>query len=145
MSIICIDPGASGGIAWIDADGNAQAANMPASMTAICDWLRAFDGKPGVVIEKVGTGRPGNAAGAMTTFARHCGNLDAALYLLGYPIIANPTPNAWMRLTGCPAKLEKSARKKWLKDYAQRRYPHLRVTLKTSDALAMLAVADKLK
>ena len=56
--LIAIDPGASGGLAWMDADGITHAEPMPTGMTAQADRLRALAAElPGaeVVIEKVGT------------------------------------------------------------------------------------------
>jgi hypothetical protein len=61
-------------------------------------------------MEKVGGYQPGNSGPAAATFARHCGHLEAALYLLGVPVIT-VLPAKWMRVIGVPAKLEKGERK----------------------------------
>ena len=146
--IIALDPGASGGIAYRDADGIVRAERMPEGMTAQVDRLRelAVELGPGVeaCVERVGTYRPGNSGPAAATFARHCGHLDAALYCLGIPTAHNPTPQRWMKGLGTwPA--DKHERKLAIREWAARRYPHLRVTLATADALAMLAWAEKLE
>ena len=56
-SIIAIDPGASGGIAWRDNDGTVYSCNMPPTFTEIADVLVQFKltlNNPSCVIEKVG-------------------------------------------------------------------------------------------
>ena len=139
--MIAIDPGASGGIAWIDRDGNVQAEKMPDGMTAICDRLRMlfYDVKNNrTVLEKVGTYVPGNSGPAAATFARHCGHLEAALYCLGYSV-EQVAPTVWQRPLGLPA--DKGERKRAIKEAMARRYPHLKVTLATADALAILTWA----
>ncbi len=138
--ILAIDPGASGGLAWIDPDGIAHAEPMPEGMTAQADRLRALVvNLPGAVavIEKVGGYMPGNSGPAAATFARHCGNLEAALYLLGFPTTA-VTPGVWQRALGTFPH-EKADRKRAIKELMARRFPAIAVTLKTADALGILA------
>ena len=142
--LIAIDPGASGGIAWRDHDGIVQAAKMPDGMTAQVDFLRGLAAEnPGAqsVIERVGTYMPGNSGPAAAKFARHCGHLDAALYCLGIPTAFNPAPQTWMKHLGALPK-DKQERKRAIREWAARRFPHLAVTLATADALAMLAWAE---
>lgn len=141
--LIAIDPGASGGIAWRGDDGVVRAEAMPDSMTGQIDFLRglALDPAAGVVLERVGTYVPGNSGPAAATFARHVGHLEAAMYTLGLPIVWNPTPVQWQKWVGTLPK-DKADRKRAIREWAARRYPHLRVTLRTADALAMLAWAE---
>jgi hypothetical protein len=64
---LAIDPGASGGLAWRDADGIVHAEPMPDGMTAQVDRLRSLAATlPGLtaVMEKVGTYVPGNHVGS---------------------------------------------------------------------------------
>lgn len=141
--IIAIDPGHQGGLAWTDADGIVRAEKMPEGMSAQVDFLRARAVEfPGLVavVEKVGGYQPGNSGPASVTFARHCGNLDAALYCLGISV-RHVVPSVWMRKIGVPTKTSKPERKAWLKEFSARRYPHIHVTLAVADALAMLAWA----
>jgi hypothetical protein len=162
--ILAIDPGAAGGIAWYDA-GTVDAIQMPDGMTALCDWLRSE--RHHILrchIEKVGMHRQGNAASSSATFARHCGHIEAACYLLGYPVV-EVTPAKWMDAIKVPkfdppkpkpmpkqgspehkayrraCDEAKRKRKAWIRDAMQRRYPHLKVTLKTADALGILTYA----
>lgn len=139
MRTIAIDPGASGGIAWVDRDGINQARKMPEGMTAQIDALRelrAEIGEARAVVEKVGFHREGNSASASAKFARHCGHLEAALYVLGIPA-EEVAPGVWMRSLGALPK-DKRERKSAIREQMQRKNPHLRVTLATADALGML-------
>jgi hypothetical protein len=141
--VIAIDPGLSGGIAW-ECDGVVDALPMPQGMTAICDTLRTLAAtmrNPVAVVERVGGYMPGNSGPAAATFARHCGQLDAAVYLCGIPLAHNPTPQQWQSGLRTWPK-DKGERKRAIKEWAAQRYPHLKVTLKTADALAMLAWAQ---
>jgi hypothetical protein len=146
MKTLAIDPGASGGFAWIDDEGIVQAMKMPATMTEQLEALRnlSFYNPKMAVMEKVGGYQPGNSGPAAATFARHCGHLEAALYLLGVPVIP-VLPTRWMRAIGVPPKLEKGERKNAIKEIVARRFPHLKVTLATADALGMLIYSAELK
>jgi len=137
--ILSIDPGASGGFAWTDPDGTTHAEAMPKGMTAQADRLRTFAVElPGLraVMEKTGTARPTDAKGSAVKFGRHCGNLEAALYVLGIPTEQIP-PATWMKSLGTLPKA-KGDRKRAIKEEMARRFPHLSVTLKTADALGLL-------
>jgi len=140
--ILCIDPGASGGLALLNHESIIDAFPMPDGMTGQIDAIRHIAvTNPGImaVIENVGFHRPGNSAVATAKFARHVGHIEAALYTLGVPTIT-VTPTKWMAALGSlPA--DKTARKNAIKENVARRFPHLTVTLKTADALGMLAWA----
>jgi len=108
------------------------------------DRLRGLAAEyPGLsaVIEKVGYWMPGDHPSSACTFARHCGHLEAACYALGIPVLASPTPQTWMKRLGTLPG-EKPARKRAIRELMARRFPHLTVTLSTSDALALLAVHE---
>lgn len=140
--LVAIDPGASGGIAWIDQDGIVQAVAMPDGMTAQIDFLRSLraSGLAAAVIERVGTYMPGNSGPAAATFARHCGHLDSALYCLGYAT-ESVLPSRWQKIVP-GLSTDKKERKAQIREAMARRHPHLRVTLKTADALGLLAWAQ---
>ena len=138
--VIAIDPGAIGGIAWSE-DGKVSAVPMPAGMSEQVEFLRKLGaGVPGenlwVFIEDTGTYRPGNSGPAACTFARHCGHLECMLYCLVMPAV-KVRPQLWMKSIGTMPK-DKTERKNKIKEFVARAYPHLRVTLKTADALAIL-------
>jgi len=140
--ILCIDPGASGGLALLNHESIIAAFPMPEGMTAQIDAIRAMAvANPGLVavMEKVGFHRPGNSAVASCKFARHVGHLEAALYTCGIPFV-EVTPHKWMAAIGTmPA--DKKARKNAIKEEMARRFPHLMVTLGVADALGILCWA----
>ncbi|OQC18906.1 MAG: hypothetical protein BWX69_03166 [Planctomycetes bacterium ADurb.Bin069] len=140
--ILCIDPGASGGLALLNHESIIAAFPMPEGMTAQIDAIRAMAvANPGLVavMEKVGFHRPGNSAVASCKFARHVGHLEAALYTCGIPFV-EVTPHKWMAAIGkMPA--DKKARKNAIKEEMARRFPHLMVTLGVADALGILCWA----
>jgi len=136
--VLAIDPGASGGLAWREADGIVYAEKMPEGMTAQVDKLREFacEGCTAAIIEKTGTWFKGDHPSAACKFARHCGQIEAALYALGIPF-EEVAPGVWMRSMGTLPKV-KQARKNAIKEEMARRYPHLKVILGTADALGIL-------
>lgn len=143
---MAIDPGASGGIAvWFPVveDGpNTQAYKMPKNMTGVVNLLRDLRNKRGqgyrcmALVEKVGGYMPGNSGPSAAKFARHCGNIEAALYALGIAF-DEVVPTKWMKAIGTVPK-DKGERKRFIQDRMQRRFPHLNVTLCTADALGIL-------
>lgn len=138
--IMTIDPGINGGIAWIDSDGYERCEKMPEGMTEQADFIRSLAVQGGYItkayMEKTGTYQPGNSGPGAVTFARHCGNLEMCLYMIGLPT-EQIAPSVWMKNLGKFSK-EKAVRKKEIKDMVQRLCPHLKVTLAVSDALGML-------
>ena len=139
--MIAIDPGAAGGIAYTDEDGNVQAMPMPEGMTEQIEaiqMLRAA-GHLKCIMENVGFHMPGNSATATAKFARHCGHLEAACYAFGISV-EYVAPQKWMNALGTWSK-EKKERKAQIKEAMARRYPHLSVTLKTADALGIYTYA----
>ena len=141
-TLIAIDPGASGAIAWICADGITHAENMPDTFPEIADRIRELRidlGGAQCVIEKVGTYMPGNSGPAAAKFARHCGHLEMALYCHGIPT-TQITPQKWMKRLGTFPK-DKKARKNAIKTMMATRHPAIKVTLKNADALGILTVA----
>ena len=143
--ILCIDPGEdSGGLALLNREGNVEAFPMRDGMTEQIDAIRHIAAtNPGImaVLEKVGFHRPGNSAVSTAKFARHCGHLEAALYTWGIPY-TEVSPAVWMRALGTLPK-DKADRKRAIKEIVARRFPHLTITLKTSDALGIYLWASK--
>jgi hypothetical protein len=143
MRIIAIDPGMNGAIAGADFDVDGALAmlwtvNMPEGMTGIADELRALKRKESdcAFIEKVGTYVHGNSGPASVKFARHCGNLESALYCIGFST-TEVLPNTWMKALGTMPK-DKQERKRKIKEMMQRRFPSIKVTLVNADALGIL-------
>jgi len=135
--MIAIDPGVSGGIAYIDKDGIVQALPMPDGMSEQVDLFRSLSMfHKSAIIENVGGYMPGNSGPAACKFARHVGHIEAACYCLGISV-DKVAPNSWMKAIGTFSK-DKKERKNQIKELMARRYPHLSVTLKTADALGIL-------
>jgi hypothetical protein len=143
-ALIAVDPGASGGFAYVDPDSKeVTAVPMPEGMTEQIDFLRSMSalGFTGVIIENVGYHMPGNSATASVKFSRHVGHLEAACYAFGMPV-TYVAPQTWMKKLGAWSK-DKKKRKAEIKEAMARKYPHLTVTLKTADALGILTVVLK--
>jgi len=153
--IISIDPGESGGIVWeTGVNGKIDSCPMPDGMTGLAAQLQMIVGvfpyEYVAVVEQVGTYRPGNSGPSAVKFARHCGHIEAVLYCLGIET-EQVLPRKWQAhlpltrfeplsktLPEAVLKKERSARnqthKSEIKEYVQRRFPYLRITLKTADA-----------
>lgn len=145
--IITIDPGTNGGIAFDNKDtGAVTAIKMPDGMTETFDTLRSIAVENDItqcVMEKAGAHVMGNNASASAKFARHCGQLEMAMYALAVPTV-QVTPQKWMRgVFGTTLPKDKRERKNAIKDEMARRYPHLTVTLATADALGIMEYAKK--
>lgn len=113
---IGIDPGASGAIASLDADGRLIAVeDMPTvavkvgkterrrvSASLLRDLLSAdADAVTMVVLERVG-GMTGQSASASFTFGYGCGLVEGVIAALNLPLVL-VTPQAWKRSAGIPA------------------------------------------
>lgn len=143
MTIIGIDPGEKGGLAVLT-EQEMRPFKMPATFTEIYDFL--FDlkhsAKDGlfVVLEDVGKGIPGQSSKATATFARHNGHLEMALYALGIRS-EKVTPQKWQKhysnTIGSSKGKTKTEWKNILKNEAKRRYPDIKITLETADAVLL--------
>lgn len=147
---ITIDPGASGGIAVMySLNGSVSAYKYPDTVSEMAqimkDIVTSGHGDFFCVIEKVHS-MPGQGVKSCFSFGKNYGSYLGVLCAYGIPFI-EVTPQKWMKLIGGVPKGgdNKTKRKNYIKAYAQQLYPHLRVTLKTADALAMLSIVDKLK
>jgi len=136
---IAIDPGLSGGIAIWDGPKGVAAVNMPDTPADILHFLMDLtrDGQVTCLMENVGGTRPGNSAKSARTFAIHQGHLEMALLAAEIPV-RKVTPSKWMNhlLPSLPA--DKTARKNAIKAKVQERFPGIKVTLATADALGIL-------
>lgn len=138
---IAIDPGKSGGIAVRDAEGKVRVFAMPDTVHDLAELLYwesgAIYGQVHAVLEKVHA-MPTDGGSSAFSFGENFGAIQGVLAALQIPY-GLVTPQQWQKKVGALPK-EKADRKRALKAYAQQRYPHIKVTLKTADALAMLAV-----
>ena len=139
-----IDPGKSGGIAVRYPGANVQAYKMPATEGDLRDlFVRLYNPDNATVayVEKVGgyIGGPGAPGSAMFNFGRNHGftlGLLSALYIRTELI----TPQQWQkRLSlGTSKGMKPTEWKNKLNAEAQRRFPDIKVTLYTADALLIL-------
>jgi hypothetical protein len=109
--------------------------------------ITQLPGKDLLLMEQVGKHRLGNSAQSSATFAKHVGHLEMAMIALKIPVIT-VTPTVWMKevVPGRPKGVDPSqvrARKNYIKDKMQRRFPDQKVTLAKADAYAMLAYLMK--
>lgn len=128
MQIIGIDPGASGGIAVIDA-GAVRAVKMPATEADLRDWLLSETAAPRFVwLEQVGS-MPGQGVSSTFKFGQSYGFLRGLLVGLGIPH-EFVRPAVWQRALGCLSGGDKNV----TKAAAQRLWPHVKWTHATADA-----------
>ena len=152
-TILAVDPGASGGIAWLSPD-NAMAWKMPDTPRDLWDLLYDLAGKSDrAVIERVQAtpgggnkdddGKNTRKMGAKSAFAfgRSFGELRMVLTacsaLRGVPY-EEVAPGVWQRPFSLPttkAAGTQTAKKNAHKARAQELFPSLRITHATADAL----------
>jgi hypothetical protein len=141
---IAIDPGASGGVAIYKNKGETKAmplgsmnadalyqmtieADIPAdTMTVVIEDVPKFAGR---MIPSSSTATLHFGYGYL------CGHFEAR----GFRVIKVP-PQAWQKTIGIGKKgdLSSAQWKRKLRDEAQRRYPSIKVSLATADALLLL-------
>ena len=145
---MAIDPGAQGGLALGLPGGATLCYPMPATDGDIVElikelWALRNDDEQGCCyVEKV-NGRGGLPGTRMFNFGQNYGLVLGALAALQIPTVLIE-PQKWIRMLGL-GKAGKG-RTKWknkLKAEAQRRFPHCNVTLKTADALLILAAMEE--
>lgn len=165
MVLIAIDPGLSGGIAWLK-NGKVEAVNMPDTIAGIRDVLN----QARTEVDPIGGGlawhsyaealcyveevhsTPQQGVKSVWTFGMHYGTLKAVLLCLGISMKL-VAPAVWMKGIRATrpsppkdasrsekARVVREAKHK-IKEIVESRFPTIRVTLKTSDALGILMYA----
>ena len=146
-TILAIDPGVSGGLA-VSSFGKAECWPMPKTegdRVALVREIRdaaAVEGCELVcVLEEVGgyvgKRQPGSA---MFRFGENFGFIQGVVQTLGIRLVL-VRPQDWQKGFGLGTASRCASKTIWknkLKSEAQRRFPHLRVTHKTADALLIL-------
>lgn len=142
LNIIAIDPGESGGIAFI-AKGEAFAINLENEFATL-GFIKGLNNKDTVCyMEQVqgyigGEGAPGSA---MFNFGNGYGYIRGLLAAFAIPCRLIP-PQKWMRSVAPGViGMEYNKRKRALRALAQSWYPDIDVSLKTADALCLLRYA----
>ncbi len=144
--VIAIDPGQKGGLA-VFGPGRPFAQPMPATAGDLLDLLRELhqtagrEGHAAVCVLElvggfVGKQQPGSA---MFTFGEGFGFIKGVVQTLGMPLVL-VRPQDWQKSFHLGTAASCGGGKVWknkLKAEAQRRFPHLKVTLATADALLL--------
>lgn len=162
--LIAIDPGKTGAIAYRLFGEDAQVIKMPGTLTDVWAALKKSKGEElpcnvRGMIEDV-HGSPDMGVTSAFTFGYSSGSLRMGLVALEVPH-KTMSPQKWQpAIIGAPnhPKIPKEmpekekkrirakrrqVRKNRIKEVVQALYPHLRVTLATADALAMLHYLEK--
>ncbi len=146
-TIVAIDPGLSGGFAvrWF---GKTDCWPMPETEGDLLGRLKEIKSTAGLegdelvcVLEEVsgfaGKAQPGSA---MFRFGEHFGFIKGVVQALEIRLVL-VRPQVWQKGFGLGTASACASKTEWknkLKAEAQRRFPHLPVTLKTADALLIL-------
>jgi len=130
MVVMGIDPGASGGVAWIR-DGGSTAVPMPDTERDLLDFLS--DGIEEetrfAYLEKVHS-MPRQGVASTFKFGVNYGMLRGMLIALRIPF-DDVTPQKWQKEMGCLTRGDKNVSKA----RAQQLFPQLKVTHAIADAL----------
>lgn len=142
--ILGIDPGASGGLAWRDTEGNFHSSPMPPTEDGVLDLLVSIHPNE-VVMEKVGGFIAGQSlpSSAAFNFGMGFGFLKGVIMTLCCRLRL-VTPQQWQKtlhLGSRPKEMSKADWKRKLQAEARRLYPSLKPTLKTADAVLILEFA----
>jgi hypothetical protein len=135
--VIGIDPGANGGIAICDRQGDlVSVSKLCGDYQSVAEMIKKLPKDSVCYMEKVGYGMPGQSSVATATFARHVGCLETALYMSGISTVM-VSPGKWEKDMGLLSKKgeSKTMHKTRIKVEAQRRFASIRVALWGADAL----------
>lgn len=142
-----IDPGNSGGLACVHADGHlCLASPMPDTERDIYDWIDQWPQcETRAVLEAVHA-FPGQGVTSMFTFGQSYGSLRMALVASGIPW-DTVSPQKWQEVFGLKtpkaAKLTQTQKKNANKAKAQQLFPGVRIIHATADALLLAEYARR--
>lgn len=147
-TIIGIDPGKNGAIAWIQ-DGKPCVEKMPETVQDLWDFVDNFaislmcsyECRPLHVkayLEQVHS-MPGQGVSSSFKFGNGFGHLEMALTAAGIPF-ERVTPQKWQKALGCMTKGDKNVSKR----RAQELFPQLKITHATADALLICEYGRRL-
>ena len=143
MTTIGIDPGKSGGIAWIQ-DGKACVEKMPDTLQDVwelIEGIRYFDHPQNpnckAYLEQIHSS-PQMGVVSSFTFGNGFGHLEMALTAAGIPF-ERVRPQVWQKAMGCMTKGDKNVSKR----RAQELFPQIKVNHYIADALLIAAYGAK--
>lgn len=144
--ILGIDPGASGGYAWLDArTGNpVEVGPMPETERDIYDVLNEFAGRTQRCYMESVHSFPGQGVASSFTFGRGYGFLRGVIVSLGVPLV-DVSPAKWKRELGIQlgANVPKKDKKNAAKSLAQQSFPTVKITHAISEALLLAMYGRK--
>jgi len=133
-----LDPGASGGLGLLSADGQFQAAYpWPDTEREIYDLLAEHAMFLRLACLEAASSRPGQGVATTFAFGRAYGLLRGFLIALAIPF-EDVTPSQWTKGVGVHLKrgtTTYSERKTYHRQRAQQWFPRLRLTNATADAI----------
>ncbi len=132
--MIAIDPGTSGGMACHT--GNIVEAVAFTTEGDAVRWLRAFEPDITVAWMEDVHSSPQMGVRSAFTFGRNFGFWSGALTAMGIPVRL-VKPQVWQRGIPGLSGLQGTPRKAALKAEAQRRFPSMKITYATADAILM--------
>ena len=139
------DPGANGGIAWIDYNGKACVEKMPDTLQDLWDLvvsisLEAGTGGTGIraYLESVSSSPQMGVVSAFS-FGRGYGNLEMALTAAGIPF-ERVRPQVWQKALCCMTNGNKNI----TKNLAAELFPSIKATHWSSDALLIAYYGTKI-
>lgn len=143
---IGIDPGFSGGIAFIDSDGNSSAHKCPREPSEMSDIF--FEAVTQYSLNDISCciehvhAFPTDGRSSAFKFGYNFGvwnGIISSMDLKCWEV----TPVVWQKFFDTPKFKIKKERKRWLKNLAQELFPHMRVTFNISDALLIAEYCRK--
>jgi hypothetical protein len=145
--ILAVDPGLNGGFGW-KSNGVVACHKMFETDGDVLDFIKSLsipDTEKIAYVEKVGgfAGNNKSMGSAMFGFGHGRGFIMGCLMSLGWRIL-EPIPRKWQMRLGLGTATSCETSTVWknkLKAEAQRRYPALKITLATADALLILDYA----
>ena len=137
MTIIGIDPGKNGGIAWTT-DGKPCVEKMPETLQDLWDLVHdirqgypsARAGEPCKAYLEAVHSSPQMGVKSAFTFGNGFGHLEMALTAAQIPF-ERVRPQLWQKTMGCMTKGDKNISKR----KAQELFPTMKITHATADAL----------
>ena len=139
MTILGLDPGKSGGIAWI-MDGKPCVEKMPDTIQDLWDLIQDISMPTNcrAFIEQVGP-MPKQGVTSCFTFGNGFGHLEMALTGNRIPF-ERVRPQVWQKSLGCLTKGDKNVSKR----KAQELFPELKVTHATADSILIAEYGRRL-
>jgi len=150
-TLVAIDPGVNGGIACHWPGCKVWAIKMPATDGDLvklfhCIIDKFSDSKTVFYLEDlVKFSKNPRPESVVTTYAANCGSLKGMIQYSA-SVLHLVRAQTWLKALSLGSKGDRSQTqwKNHLKAHAQRTFPHLDVTLATSDALCILHYAEQL-